>query len=173
MRTISLPARSREFGVGKEMVGCVYIHRCYESVLGDRFIAARKHLAPAFEYTVVKLNRTTGAVSFIHSPDFDSEDEPTVGDIWTIKPDGTANFRKQLSDPYIYHHKWLMVADDYAGFNVAASKDRSHYWMSLEGLDMRRIGRRGYWESVIVSLSAEISCSYQLKATISLPKHIW
>ena len=33
------------------------------------------------------------------------------------------------SDPYIYHHKWLFVADDYDGFDVEESKARSGAWL--------------------------------------------
>jgi hypothetical protein len=166
VRTISLPARSREFGVGKEMVGSVYVHRNYEAVFGDRLTIARNHLPPGFDYTIVKYNRNTGSFSFIHSPDFDTESEPTVGNIWTIKADGSATYRKQLADPYIYHHKWLMVADDYAGFSVEASKARSRSWMSIEGLDMRRIGRRGYWERLTIDSRIEGAIS-SLLATLS------
>jgi hypothetical protein len=38
-----------------------------------------------------------------------------------------------------------MVADDYEGFDVEESKQRSRRQLSLEGVDRRRIGRRSYW----------------------------
>jgi len=38
--------------------------------------------------------------------------------------------RFPVGDPLIYHDKWLFVADDYAGFDVAASKRRSAAWLA-------------------------------------------
>ena len=42
------------------------------------------------------------------------------------------------SDPFIYYHKWLFVADDYPGYDVAKSAARS------------RIGNKSYWEHFVV-----------------------
>ena len=68
--------------------------------------------------------------------------------------------RSELSrpaDPYIYHHKWLFVDDDYRGFNVEESKVRSQHWIGLGDVDRSRIGRESYWnEQVIPRLSGTI-----------------
>lgn len=149
-RKTRLPKRSRQFGVGKEIGGNIYVHRQYEAALGDRVQAAKKFVPGDFEYTVVKLNGATQAVTFVASPDFDTADEPIVGRYILVRVDGSTQDRKQLDDPYIYHHKWLMVPDDYGGFNVEASKDRSRAWLGLEDVDKTRIGRKSYWESKVV-----------------------
>ena len=116
---------------------------------------AKKHLPENVSYHVVKLNQRTGAVSFIQCADFDTAPEPTVGDMVTIDAEGNSRHRSQSRDPEIYHHKWLFVADDYTGFNVQQSKQRSLAWSALEGVDRRRIGRKSYWdESVLPRLSA-------------------
>jgi hypothetical protein len=142
--------RSSRYGVGKEIGGAVYVHRQYQHLLGTAVEIAAARLPPGFDYTIVKVHRRTGAVSFIHSPDFDTAPEPTVGEICIVRPEGKLQTRRQLSDPYIYHHKWLFVADDYAGFDVEGSKRRSEQWLSLQGVDRRRIGRRSYWISKVV-----------------------
>ena len=147
---VRLPKRSRRYDVGKEIGGAVYLHRQYEQLLGRRVEEAKRHLPPEFEYTVVKYHLDTAAVSFIHSPDFDESPEPTVGDSWVVDPQGGARLRRQLADPYIYHHKWLFVADDYSGFDVAESMARSLAWMSLPNVDRTRIGRQGYWHRVVL-----------------------
>lgn len=147
MAKVILPVRSREFGIGKEMVGSVYLHRDYEDRLGQCVVLAKRHIVADFDYTVVKFNRKTRSVSFIESPDFDTSPEPIVGDLWTIAADGSAKLRRRLADPYIYHHKWLMVAEDYTGFDVAQSRDRSCCWMSIDGVDTTRIGRLRFWSS--------------------------
>jgi hypothetical protein len=148
--TAGLPQRSKRFGVGKEIGGAVYVHRDYEDRLGDAVREAKKHLPESASYHVVKLNQRTGAVSFIQCVDFDTAPEPTVGDIVTIDVEGNSRHRSQPRDPEIYHHKWLFVADDYAGFNVPQSKQRSLAWSALEGVDRKRIGRKSYWEQIVV-----------------------
>jgi hypothetical protein len=148
--TPRLACRSAQYGVGKELGGAVYLHRLYEHLLGAPVEAARQHLPPDFDYTVVKLNHRTGAVSFIHSPDFDTAPEPTVGELWTVSPNGHARFRRMPDDPWIYHHKWLFVADSYSGFDVEESKARSASWCSLPDVDRRRIGIRSYWETHVL-----------------------
>lgn len=145
-----LPGRSKRFGVGKEIGGAVYVHRAYASVLGEIVANAATHLPDEFEYDVVKVNFRTDAVSFIRCEDFDSVDEPTVGDSLIVSSDGQVRSRRQTVDPEIYHHKWLFVADDYTGFDVDKSKRRSLKWLALDDVDSRRIGRKSYWNENVV-----------------------
>lgn len=145
-----LPQRSKRFGVGKEIGGAFYVHRQYEDRLGLPVVEAKAHLPADFDYQVVKYNQRTGAVSFVQSADFDTVPEPTVGDILIVSPDGQLRHRRQASDPEIYHHKWLFVADDYDGFDVEASKQRSLTWLSLEDVDRSRIGKKSYWQQHVV-----------------------
>ncbi|MEO8496283.1 MAG: hypothetical protein ABI614_14530 [Planctomycetota bacterium] len=147
---VRLPKRSKQFGVGKEIGGNVYVHRQYAPSLGERAQTAKSLLPDDVVYTVVKLNLATQAVTFIASPDFDTAPEPIVGDYVLVRADGTTSCRKQLDDPYIYHHKWLMVRDDYAGFDVEESKQRSRDWLALDDVDKTRIGRRSFWERTVV-----------------------
>ena len=149
-RTVELPVRSRRFGIGKEIGYAVYVHRQYEELLGGTVEWAKRHLPEHFEYTVVKLNQRTDAVSFIYCPAFDVEPEPVIAAIVVVRADGTVERRSLPADPYIYHHKWLFVADDYAGFDGAASRARSQQWLGLSGVDRSRIGKRSYWEEQVV-----------------------
>ena len=150
MKQPALPKRSTRFKVGKEIGGAVYVHKQYESLLPEAVQRAKSFLPPEFSYTVVKLQMSDETVSFIQSIDFDSADEPTVGDLYTIKVDGSASFRRGLADPWIYHHKWLFVADDYKGFNVEASKTRSRQWLRLPDIDFTRIGKKSFWEQNVL-----------------------
>ena len=150
-RSSRLPRRSRQYGVGKEIGGAVYLHRDYADLLGEHVVAARRLLPEGFSYTVIKYNRQRRDVSFIQSPDFDTNPEPTVGRSCLIKPDGKIRFCEPPADPFIYHHKWLMVDDDYPGFDVEESKRRSAAWSALPGVDRLRIGRRHYWEQTAIT----------------------
>jgi hypothetical protein len=44
---ISLPKRSRRFGIGKEIGGAVYLHRDYEHLLGEPVVRAQDRLLRA------------------------------------------------------------------------------------------------------------------------------
>ena len=147
---ISLPRRSKKCGVGKEIGGNVYVHQEYENLLDDIVGIAKDYLPDGFVYSVVKLNLQNNSVTFIHSPDFDSADEPQIGAHFLVRQDGSTRESKPLADPYIYHHKWLFVADDYKGFDVAKSKARSVAWLSLANVDKSRIGRLGYWQEHVL-----------------------
>jgi hypothetical protein len=149
-RSAELPTRARRFGVGKEIGYAVYVHRDYEEVLGQSVEWAKRHLPEHYEYNVVKLNQRNDSVSFIQCNDFDYEHEPAIAGIIVVNATGQVQRRTMPSDPYIYHHKWLFVADDYQGFDVAASKARSLLWVALGGVDRSRIGRRSYWEENVV-----------------------
>lgn len=149
-KTAELPSRSRRFGVGKEIGYAVYVHRDYEERFGDVVEWAKRHLPENYEYTVVKLNQRNDSVSFIQCPGFDTEHEPAITGIVVVSADGQVQHRSLPADPYIYHHKWLFVADDYQGFDVAASKERSEKWMKLPDVDRSRIGRKSFWETQIL-----------------------
>ena len=58
---------------------------------------------------------------------------------------GNVRRRKQPRDPEINHHKWLFVEDDYEGFGVEASQQRSITWSALDDVDRSRIGKASYW----------------------------
>lgn len=142
-----LPKRSKRFGVGKEIGGDIYIHKSSGHVLPE---PVRKKIAlsnPGIEWTIIKYNPGSGSISLIESPDFDVSDEPIVGRSYQVNTGKTSNPPK---DPFIYHHKWLMVADDYPGFDVGLSKARSRAWQSIDGLDKSRIGKSSYWQKNVV-----------------------
>jgi len=142
--------RDRLFGIGKRVGGNVYVHKDYERVLPPRVQEAKRLLPDGFRYTIVKYNPKTSDVSFIFSPDFDTSHEPSLGDSVKVRGDNRVTRRKGLNDPNIYHHKWTMVGDDYAGFDVDESKERTLKWKSLEDVDTRRIGIRSYWDKNVV-----------------------
>ena len=154
-----LPRRSSKYGVGKEIAGAVYLHRNYENRLGNVVRYARANLSHDFDYRVVKYNFRAGAVSFIQCDDFDSNPEPTVGEIVRVDVAGNVRRRGQPRDPEIYHHKWLFVDDDYEGFDVDASRQRSLAWIQLDGIDRSRIGRQSYWNEFVVSRLNDINCA--------------
>ncbi|HBJ34344.1 MAG TPA: hypothetical protein DDZ51_06190 [Planctomycetaceae bacterium] len=165
---INLPKRSRRFGVGKEIGGAVYVHRSYLELLPKIAFECSTLVSDMSTISVVKYSERATTVSFIDSPDFDDASEPIVGDLETVTFDGKVSKRAQMADPYIYHHKWLFVKDDYLGFDVESSKQRSRSWLHLDGIDKKRIGRLSYWTEHVVprigSASAEWLSSREMAA---------
>lgn len=146
----ALPKRCPKYGVGKRIGGAVYVHHQYEHVLGEAMTRAKSQLPRGFDYTVIKHNETNGNFSFIHCPDFDTAEEPSTGPYAVVKSDGTVKLSSALSDPFIYHHKWLFVDEDYGGFDLSKSVDRSIAWLSLPDVDKSLIGRGSYWNNEVV-----------------------
>jgi len=139
--------RTNKYPVGKEIGGDVYAHRQYE----DQFPSvqeAKAQLPAGTDYQVVKYNARTGAFSFIKSSDFDTADEPSNQGGVRVTQDG--DISRSGDAGWIYHHKWMMVADDYQGFDVEESKARSQVWTSLHDVDRSRIGQRKFWDSTVV-----------------------
>jgi DNA phosphorothioation-associated putative methyltransferase len=141
---VKLPTRCPKHSIGKRIGGAVYVHRQYEDVLGEAMIAAKKKLPDGFEYTVIKHNEINGNFSFIYCNDFDTVHEPSTGKFAVVNSDGTLKTHAALADPYIYHHKWLFVAEEYDGFDISKSRERSLAWLSLPDVKMSLIGRASY-----------------------------
>jgi hypothetical protein len=151
-----LPERGKAFGVGKEMGYRVYLHReFFEKHFPHDLSRAVKKLPKGFDFTIVRFDGRDGSAAFIASPNFNTADEPIVGDSWLIKKDGSIKLTPQAADPWIYHHKWLMVGEDYKGFDVEESRRRSFMWSQLPDIDHSRIGKQSYWLKNVVPLIAQ------------------
>ncbi len=105
--------------------------------------------ALGFDYTIVKYDK--GNVSFIQSIDFDSANEPTVGDSLCFKTDDTYKIIKGSGK--IYHHKYLFVDVNYTGFDVERARQRAQLWESIPDIKKHksRIGNRKYWNELLRS----------------------
>ena len=147
--------------VGKRIGGEIYVHKDWTHHAGishDDLEKAKKHLPKDHQYTIVKHNPKEKTFSFIHSHDFDSAHEPTVGRAVKVHHDGRTTETAQKKDPQIYHHKWEMVGDNHKGFDVAKSKERSKHWRGVVGKDRAvssRIGTKSYWDREVVPKLSE------------------
>ena len=149
LRKLGLKRGGSGYKIGKVIGGEVYVHKLYESQFPEDLLKKAKSFLPEdYEYNVVKYNPKTNVFSFIFSEDFDSNPEPSVNAVVTVKPDGI--IKKQKDSGWIYHHKWQWVDDSYKGFDVEESKRRSLKWYSLEGIDKSRIGQRKYWDNNVI-----------------------
>ncbi len=113
------------------------------------FLNLLRQYGPGIE--VLKYDRKVRCLSLIESPDWLTANEPTVGTshIWHLGelPHRYKRWRGNKENPYIYHCKWMFVADDYDGFDVAAAKARSELWQAIPEINSHKslIGRKKYW----------------------------
>lgn len=144
---------SRHKNVGKFIGGNIYIHKDYADILPqNRLNEALKTLKENvfnFDYAIIRYNKEKNSFAFIKSPDFDSSDEPIVGDSILISSDNSLKFTPQKKDPQIYHHKWLFVKDDYKGFEIKTSLKRTILWKEKMGVNKTlssKIGTQSIWK---------------------------
>ena len=151
----SIIKRSTKYGVGKEIGGRLYVHKQYEDIIPHieaikDFIKKHSYDFSDDSYNVVAYNKINKTYSFIEAKDFDTVDEPTVGSYRTMYINGHHVIRGHSNS--IYHHKWLFVKDDYKGFDVQASFERSKAWLSIPDIDFAKIGNKKYWARVTKQL---------------------
>jgi hypothetical protein len=144
---------NEEKSVGKKMGHDLYVHKDYAEnhpdIPHEGLQKAKSHLPKDFDYTAVKYNKKEGSHSFIHSPDFDTADEPTVGKSIKVHASGETKVNNPPKDPLIWHGKHQWVKDDHKGFDVEKSKERHKHWKSVLGVNKdvsSRIGRKSYWD---------------------------
>jgi hypothetical protein len=144
------PIRRSSLGVGKLIGGETYLHRQYEdhvpnqnALTNAKNVLAKNH--PGFDYNCLKFDRH-GKFTFFNSPDFDTAHEPVAGKYVTVLD----NNSKAGETKAIWHHKWMWVKDDYKGFDVDKSFERSKKWLALPNIDFRRIGNKELWEKEYV-----------------------
>lgn len=129
----------------------VWLHGSCRSLLESPLMKeAESSMPPDFSWNVLKHDEARRTFSFIHSPDFDGCEEPSVGNVWAWRADTGGRLIRPPADPWIYHHRWTMVRDDYEGFDVGASIRRSIAWKTAFGRDSllsSRIGRRSVWRA--------------------------
>ena len=138
------------WGVGKDIGGFVYLHRMYVRGLPDniraRIVDAENHIYEAGfhinQFNTVKIGKNVDNITFILSPDFDTEPEPTSAE-WVLWNGETVRTGKSNQ---IWHHKWLWVKDDYPAFDVEESVQRSQEWLKIPDIEFSRIGKRETWE---------------------------
>lgn len=147
---MKLPTRAMPYEVGKRIGHSVYFHKHYIHLIPIAHYA-EFYLPFNFKYTLVKYNEDTKNTTFIICDDFDTNHEPIMGEAILINVNGDTKHIKPPKDPWIYHHKWLMVTPDYTGFNVNESIDRSLSWINLD-IDKSRIGKKSYWEINVIPL---------------------
>jgi hypothetical protein len=140
-----------KFGVGKKMSGAIFMHRDEAKKLG--FLSGIPSIPK--EYNLVKLHGKRQGVfhqiDFVASPDFDSSPEPILADrIHYDKNTKETKHGQHLVDPYVIHHKWLLVKPNYKGFSYNKAIARSKRILNA-GYQTNRVERKSLWDDFLKS----------------------
>lgn len=142
----------RKLPVGKQLGEHIWLHSDYAAeLIGQQEIDNQMRkihtLAPDFNPNLVRLNHKNQDIMWIESGDFDSSPEPMINRTIRLVGDDIKSTSENI-DPLIYHHKFMFVKDDYAGFDTLESKKRSVHWKERLGVNAsvsNRIGRKSFW----------------------------
>lgn len=140
----------------KKVGSAMYVHKSalnqlFEKISYEEIMRVNNYMEcltkENFNFVVVKYDK--GKISFIESFDWDSANEPTVGNAWCYHIDGTRRFIKASGK--IYHCKYLFVNENYSGFDVELSKERAVLWNSIPNIKEHksRIGNKTYWINLL------------------------
>ena len=155
----------------KKIGGNMYIHisqrKNLDTNLRDKVRVAEnilrkkiKDMKIVMQVAVIKIGyrENDNKVSFILSPNFDTQREPEVGDAYMVDIE-KKEVKLTKSKGQIYHHKWMFVDDAYTGFDVEASKKWSEKWESTMPRDKQiksRIGYKKYWNEYLEKYNLEV-----------------
>lgn len=84
---------------------------------------AEQRRYPLFQFECVSYNTRTKEIMFEACPYFDTQDEPVITE--SVLYDPKKKCLKMLKRDHKIVNKWLLVKDDYLGFNVQEAYDRS------------------------------------------------
>lgn len=106
-----------------------------------------------WNFEVVKYDSKSKKLSLIQSPNWNTANEPTVGDSLVINIDTLkTSIAKMKIHEQIYHQKELFVNENYTGFDVQKAKARTQLWKSkIQNLSQHKtkMGYRWYWDELL------------------------
>lgn len=110
---------------------------------------------------VVRFNtKNDDDISIMEVKNFDTEREPTIGNSYKIDLDtNSATFTKEKNNPYIYHHKWMFVSDNYNRFDIEESKLWSIKWKKTLPKGRKTTSSIGYlkqWNNFLNEYGLEV-----------------
>lgn len=164
-----VPVRDKEFGVGKRMGDNLYFHISYaEEIIGKRKFNKAKKIAEKTwiekwgqcydilsGIQVIKYNKKKNTISFMFCEEFyDSLEPGVVGYIFVNLNTESGKIVNYNKDFPIYHHKQLMVREDFDLFidypmevlKVRSENISKMMNSDLFNIEVCKIGSYLYWE---------------------------
>lgn len=133
----------------------IYFHKMYidKYIGGDIARLIKEKIVDTVD--IIKYNTKTNDFSLITCKDFNGEREPSIirsesfSIIANIVEFNSLRNYKEENCP-VYHHKHMMVEEDYNGFDLEQSREWSSIWeaKALPG-DKKRIGYKKNWKEFL------------------------
>lgn len=147
----------------KEVRNNIYVHISNIDELKYRLTYAqfeqlRANLAGiASDFQILKYNTSDYSFSTICSPDWDTANEPIVGDSKHYNRNGMF-LSSRKGGTQVYHKKWQFVASNYTGFNIKAAFDRTALLQRKLNLVQlkNKIGNLVFWRELLVQNSISL-----------------
>ena len=136
----------------KKVANCYYVHKSslqeMLNIISDDYDKEEiLHISKFtfLKHEIIKYNSQQHKVSFIESPDWNTANEPTVGNSYCYNlKNASCCFRK--GGTTVYHSKELFVSNDYTGFDIQKAKERTKLWSSMVSKDEKKlIGNKKHW----------------------------
>lgn len=146
-----------KFGVGKDIGQSLYVHKDYipkvfDDMVDDAIILLND-VYPDFIFNLVRIDYKKDSIGFYDCKEFDKVNEPDAGTLVVVS-NGEVKPPKFVKQ--IFHHKWLWVSNDYRGFNVGESIERSKMWLKYDDIPFNKIGRLQAWEKYLKTKGIEL-----------------
>ena len=153
---------------GKRIGNDLYIYsEClpygyYEKYRRGLFEIGKKYGSDEMEKNhVIRFNtKNENDISIMEVRNFNTDREPIIGNSYKVNlSSGEIKFTKEKNNPYIYHHKWMFVSDNYKGFNVEESKRWSVKWKKALPQGRKTTSSIGYlkqWNNFLNEYGLEI-----------------
>jgi len=161
----------RKIPVGKKVIDAIYFHKdyLYDMIYKHKLVPKEVHdkaslecMANYYNWEILKYDSRKRTFTFIGCPCFDYHFEPAITYTLTYNfhtdkvterhyQDGTI----PAKNPPIYHHKWLMVSDDYSRFSVEQVKMRSiliEQVIKKYHINKSKIGFLNFWQKEVMPL---------------------
>lgn len=108
------------------------------------------------EYEIIKYDAKNHTFSLIQCPTWDVRYEPVAGDSYIFKKYEVPP-KMRTGGTTVYHQKHLFVSDNYTGFDIEKSKERTELLESIPWYkeNKSRIGSKKIWEEFLKSQDLE------------------
>jgi hypothetical protein len=139
----------------KKVGSAMYVHKSNLNELLNKLSEnEKKRVKSIFDkfdksFEIVKYDK--GKVSLIESDNWDTANEPNVGNSYCFSEASEANYKIVKKSGKIYHNKWMFVSSDYKGFDIETAKQRTKLWNSIPDIKKHKskIGNKKYWNELL------------------------
>ena len=151
----------------KQVRNCLYAHKSNIEELSEKLDVKEQGFLMDFIYNfmsedfdVIKFDKENKHISIIKCIEWDKVFEPKIlnVDIYTYDLKHIKHIKYNNNNP-IYHNKWMFVSNDYSGFDINESKERTkmlEITIPCYSTIKNKIGRINFWSELLKQYNIEL-----------------